>query len=58
MRVDHAMQVRTQLEDFRVNVDLAVPACGAGDYITFEIDGENVLQRDLIKPQTVWLHEE
>ena len=58
MGVDHAMHVGAQLEDFRVDVDLAVAACGAGDHVTVEVDGEDVLRRDFVEPQTVRLHEE
>ncbi len=38
--------------------NFAVAARGAGDDLAVEIDGEDVLRRDFVKPETVRLHEE
>ena len=56
--VDDAIDVGPRLEDLGMDIDLAVAARGAGDDIAVEIDGEDVCRRDLVKAETVRLHEE
>ena len=57
MRVDHAIHVGTRPQDFRMDVDLAVPARRTGDDLALEIDGQDVDHGDLVEAHAVRLHE-
>jgi hypothetical protein len=46
------------MEDFTVNVYLAVPARIPGHYLPVKVDGQNVIYGDLAKTQALRLHEE
>ena len=56
--MNDAVHIRSCLEDFRMNIDLAVSSRRAGYDIAIEIDGEDVLHRELVKPDAVRFHEE
>ncbi len=58
MGVDHAIDVGARFENLGMDKDLAVAARGAGDHLAVEIDGQDVLHRDLVEPDAVRLHEE
>ena len=58
MSVDDAIDVGARFKNFRMDEDFAVPARRAGDDIAVEIDGKDVLRRDLVETEAVRLHEE
>jgi hypothetical protein len=53
----HTLDIGSGFVNFGVDIDLAVPPCGAGNHIAFQIDGENILRRNLIEADTMWLHQ-
>jgi hypothetical protein len=57
MGVQHAVDVWARLEDLRVDEDLAVPARRAGHDLAVEVDGEEVVDRDLVEAEAVRLHQ-
>ena len=56
--MDHAIHIGADLQNLRVDIDLAVPSRGARDDISFKIDGKNILHRDLVETDAMRLHEE
>ena len=56
--MDHAVEVGPRLENLGVNIDFAVTARRAGHHLALKVDGQDVLQGDLVEPHAVWLHEE
>src|SRR6185437_14627721 len=46
------------LEDLGMDVDFAVAPGGAGDDLAVEVDGEDVVDRDLVEADAVRPHEE
>jgi hypothetical protein len=55
--MNYAIDVRARLENLGMDIDLAVPARRAGDHVAFQIDGEDILHRDLIESDAMRLHE-
>src|SRR6266852_2415935 len=58
MRVNDALHIRPRLEDFRVDINLAMAPRRARHDIAVEVDSEDVFHRELVKPDAVRLHEE
>src|SRR6516165_1565898 len=56
MRMDNAIDVRPRLENLGMDIDFAMPARRAGDDVAFQIDGEDILHRDLVESDAVRLH--
>ena len=56
--VDHAAYVRTCLEDFRVDVHLAVAPSAAADLLAFEVADDDVVHGDFVEAMAVRLHVE
>lgn len=58
MGMDDAIDFRPDLEDFRMDVDLAVTLGRPGNHLALHVDGQDVVHRDFVKADAMGFHQE